>query len=322
MQLAQTLLKEDLQHIESCFRQYLTSDVPLICQMSDYILASGGKRIRPVLLLLCARLSGYNGEHRYPLASVIEFIHTATLLHDDVVDGATLRRGQVAANVAWGNDIAVLVGDYLFARCFEMMVDFCDRRIMQVLANTTSLMAQGEVVQLINSGDLSLSEERYLSVVRSKTAALFSATCRCAAILGQLSVEKEEALAAFGMHLGVAFQLVDDALDYVADQNESGKLLGRDLAEGKMTLPLIYSLRRCQNEERQQVSGILAKGQMHAKDLSFVQNLIDRYDGIGYTQRQADFYVKQACLRLQGFPDSPARQALIELAESAVHRRS
>lgn len=321
MQLAQKLLREDLDHIEGCFRQYLTSDVPLIRQMSDHILASGGKRIRPVLLLLCARLSGYDGEYRYTLASIIEFIHTATLLHDDVVDGASLRRGQVSANVAWGNEVAVLVGDYLFARCFELMVDFCDRRIMKALAGTTSLMAQGEVVQLMNSGDLSLDEERYLSVVRSKTAALFSATCRCGAILGQLPNDREEELAAFGMDLGVAFQLVDDALDYVADQNESGKLLGRDLAEGKMTLPLIHALRCCPVEDRQKVSAIFSKNDLHADDLGFVQNLIIRYDGIGYTHRQASFYVSQASARLAAFPDSPARQALAELAESAIHRR-
>jgi octaprenyl-diphosphate synthase len=243
------------------------------------------------------------------------------LLHDDVVDGAPLRRGQVSANVAWGNEVAVLVGDYLFARCFEMMVDFCDRRIMKALAGTTSLMAQGEVVQLMNSGDLSLDEERYLSVVRSKTAALFSATCRCGAILGQLPSDREEDLAAFGMDLGVAFQLVDDALDYVADQEESGKLIGRDLAEGKMTLPLIYALRCCSEDERQKLSAIFAKDDLHADDLGFVQNLIIRYDGIAYTQRQAGFYVNRASERLAAFPDSPARQALAELAESAIHRR-
>lgn len=321
MQLAQELLREDLEHIEGCFRQYLTSDVPLIRQMSDHILASGGKRIRPILLLLCARVSGYAKDYRYTLASVIEFIHTATLLHDDVVDGASLRRGQVSANVAWGNEVAVLVGDYLFARCFELMVDFCDRRIMKVLASTTSVMAQGEVVQLMNSGDLSLDEERYLSVVRSKTAALFSATCRCGAILGQLPHDREEDLAAFGMDLGVAFQLVDDGLDYVADQNESGKLLGRDLAEGKMTLPLIYALRHCLDEEREQVGVIFAKTHLHADDLRFVQNLINRYDGIDYTHQQANFYVSQASARLAAFPDSLARQALVELAESATRRR-
>lgn len=321
MQLAQKLLKEDLEHIESCFREYLTSDVPLIRQMSDHILASGGKRIRPVLLLLCARLSGYAGEDRYSLASIIEFIHTATLLHDDVVDGATLRRGQVSANVAWGNEVAVLVGDYLFARCFEIMVEFCDRRIMQVLAGTTSLMAQGEVVQLMNSGDLTLDEDRYLSVVRSKTAALFAATCRCGAIIGRLPAEREEELAAFGRDLGVAFQLIDDALDYVADQNESGKVLGRDLAEGKMTLPLIHVLRRCPDREKEQVAAILAKGDLGTEDLEFVRHLIMRYDGISYTQQQAELYAGMACSRLQAFPDSPVRQALVELAESAAHRR-
>jgi len=321
MQLAQKLLKEDLRHIEICFREYLTSDVPLIRQMSDYILVSGGKRIRPVLLLLCAHLSGYEGEERYPLACVIEYLHTATLLHDDVVDGATLRRGQVAANVAWGNDVAVLVGDYLFARCFEIMVDFCDRRIMQVLAGTTSLMAQGEVVQLTNSGDISLNEERYLAVVRRKTAALFAATCRCGAILGRLSPEKEEALAAFGMDLGVAFQLVDDVLDYVADQKESGKVLGRDLDEGKMTLPLIHALRRCRDSEKELVREIFSKDVLGDEDLAFVQQLIGRYDGVGYARQQADYYAAKACSRLQDFADSPWRRALVDLAETAARRR-
>lgn len=320
MQLAQTLLKNDLEHIEDCFRQYLASDVPLISQMSDYILTSGGKRIRPVLLLLSARLSGYEGQDHYALASVIELIHTATLLHDDVVDGATLRRGQTSANAAWGNEVAVLVGDYLYARCFEIMVQFCDRRIMQVLAETTSLMAQGEVVQLMNSGDLCLDEERYLEVVRRKTAALFSAACRCGGILGGLSPAREAEIAAFGMHLGVAFQLVDDALDYSADQNESGKQLGRDLAEGKMTLPLIYTLGRCRDEERREVAAIFAKGDLASDDLAFVQALIARWDGIGYTRRQAALYIQKACTQLAGFQDSQERRALIELAESTTHR--
>jgi octaprenyl-diphosphate synthase len=182
-------------------------------------------------------------------------------------------------------------------------------------------MAQGEVVQLTNSGDISLNEERYLAVVRRKTAALFAATCRCGAILGRLSAEKEEALAAFGMDLGVAFQLVDDVLDYVADQKESGKVLGRDLDEGKMTLPLIHALRRCRDSEKELVREIFSKDVLGDEDLAFVQQLIERYDGVGYARQQADYYAAKACSRLQGFADSPWRQALVDLAETAARRR-
>ncbi|APG23593.1 polyprenyl synthetase family protein [Syntrophotalea acetylenica] len=321
MQFDREWLKEDLDRVEKSLRQHLTSEVPLVRQMSDYILASGGKRIRPILLLLCARLCGYEGESRYPLAAVIEFLHTATLLHDDVVDSATLRRGRISANIAWGNQAAVLVGDYLFARCFEMMVDFCDRRIMRVLAETTSLMAQGEVIQLMNSGDLMLDEGRYLRVVRSKTAALFSTTCRCAAILGQLDSDREKNLAAFGMHLGVAFQLVDDALDYIADPDESGKVVGRDLAEGKMTLPLIHALRYCDESERRMLQRIFVGKDPIEADLGFVQGLLSRYGSIDYTRRQADLSVRQACAQLEYFPDGTARKELVALARSAVRRR-
>jgi octaprenyl-diphosphate synthase len=321
MQLAQSLLKEELEQLEQHFQDHLATQVPLIREAGGYILASGGKRIRPLLLLLCTRLSGYRGEHRHTLAVIVEFLHTATLLHDDVVDGAVMRRGQAAVNAAWGNEAAVLVGDFLFARCFEMMLEVGDHRILKTLAGTASLMAEGEVLQLVNSGDLSLDEPRYLAVVRNKTAALFSATCRCGAILGQLPREREDCLAAFGMALGMAFQLIDDILDYVADQAESGKLLGRDLAEGKLTLPLIHVLRRCGAGERQRLSGILAGDDLADDDLNWVRALIDRYDGIALTRQQADRFLRQAHEHLTVFPASPVRQALCELADYAVNRR-
>ncbi len=315
------LLDADLRRVEAQFKQDLTSEVALIRKVGEYVLASGGKRLRPMLLLLAARLAGYRGDAHIGLASVVEFIHTATLLHDDVVDGAVLRRGNASANSVWGNEASVLVGDFLFAKSFSIMVRGGNLRVLQALADATTQMAEGEVLQLVGTCDLEMDEPRYLTVVENKTAILIAAACRVGGILGQIDREQEEALAAFGLELGIAFQLMDDALDYIADQDEFGKAKGHDLAEGKMTLPLIHAVQQCTGEERARVGEIIEGEELAAADLNFVVGLIDRYRGIDYTRSRAGELVESAKARLAIFAPCREREALLTLADYVVNRR-
>ncbi|UCC56004.1 MAG: polyprenyl synthetase family protein, partial [Gammaproteobacteria bacterium] len=236
------LVAEDVAAVDALIRERLTSDVALINQLSAYIINSGGKRLRPLLVLLAARACNVRGNQHINLAAVIEFIHTATLLHDDVVDASQRRRGNLTANTVWGNEAAVLVGDFLYSRAFEMMVDANDMRIMDILSHTTNAIAEGEVLQLLNCHDADTSEAHYLEVVRRKTAKLFEAAAQIGAVLGNQPEPVEAALANYGMHLGIAFQLIDDVLDYSASPEETGKNLGDDLAEGNPTLPLIHAM--------------------------------------------------------------------------------
>lgn len=322
MEKALALLQHDLVKVEAQFKKDLDSEVLLIRKVGEYVLASGGKRIRPMLLLLCARLAGYRGEVHIGLASVVEFIHTATLLHDDVVDGAVLRRGNASANSVWGNEASVLVGDYLFAKSFSIMVDGGDLRVLKVLSDATTMMAEGEVQQLINTCDVDLDEERYMSVVRNKTAVLIAAACRCGGILGGVDEEKQKVLGEFGMNLGIAFQFMDDSLDYVAEESEFGKAKGHDLAEGKVTLPLIHALRHASDSERERVATILEQEELLPDDLGFVAALIGRTGGIEYTRRRARELVDEAKDKLLPlFPGGPEREALFELSDYVVSRR-
>ncbi|TYO98780.1 octaprenyl-diphosphate synthase [Geothermobacter ehrlichii] len=320
MQKVLELLKNDLAAVENQFREDLASDVVLIRKVGEYVLGSGGKRVRPMLLLLSARLAGYQGEKHIGLASVVEFIHTATLLHDDVVDGASLRRGNASANSVWGNEASVLVGDFLFAKSFSIMVRDGNLAILKVLSDATTMMAEGEVQQLISTCDLDLDEEQYISVVRNKTAVLMAAACQCGAILAGIDSDRELALREVGMELGIAFQFMDDALDYVADQKEFGKRRGQDLAEGKMTLPLIHALRQATAEERLRVEQIVELDELDDAHIDEVVALIDRYDGIGYTRRRAAELVASAKRRLEIFPPSREREALCILADYVVGR--
>ncbi len=316
------LLKDDICRVEAQFRLDLDSRVPLIRKVGEYVLASGGKRIRPMLLLLCARLTGYQGAAHIGLASVVEFIHTATLLHDDVVDSAVLRRGQESANAVWGNEASVLVGDFLFAKSFSIMVRNGSLDILRALSDATTQMAEGEVLQLISTCDLALDEERYIEVVRNKTAVLLAAACRSGAILGEAAADQQEALAAYGMDLGIAFQFMDDALDYVAEQEEFGKARGHDLLEGKVTLPLIHALRQCSAEERSRVENIVEQEELPQEDLGYVIELIDKYDGIQFTRLRAATFVEQAKTRLAVFEADPIKEALEILADYVVSRSS
>ncbi len=321
MDQALALLHDDLPKVEEQFRKNLESDVLLIRKVGEYVLASGGKRIRPMLLLLSAKLAGYRGDWHVNLASVVEFIHTATLLHDDVVDGAVLRRGNASANSVWGNEASVLVGDFLFAKSFAIMVRGGSLRILEVLADATTMMAEGEVLQLISTCDLDLDEERYMAVVRNKTAVLLAAACQCGGVLGGVEASREKALHDFGMDLGMAFQFMDDALDYVAEEAEFGKSRGHDLREGKMTLPLIHALRQASAEERRLVETVVEKEDLDEADIDAVVALIERHGGIEHTRRRAAELVERAKGRLSVFPDGPERQALFAVADYVIKRR-
>lgn len=320
MQAALNLIGDDLKRVELQFRKDLESDVPLIRKVGEYVLSSGGKRVRPALLLLAARLSGYEGNKAVPLASVIEFIHTATLLHDDVVDSATLRRGLASANTLWGNEASVLVGDFLFSKSFSLMVTVGSMEILRVLSDATTVIAEGEVMQLLCTGELDLTETRYIDVVRSKTAILMAAACEAGAILGNVTPEKQKALSDFGMSLGIAFQLMDDTLDYIATEEEFGKSIGHDLEEGKITLPLIHALRNCTADERDIIAGVIEKDEMTLEDFRNVSGLVKRYGGIDYTLDAARKYIEGCSDHLQGFGDSPVRDAMLGLAEYVVTR--
>lgn len=321
MQAALALIGEDLRQVEEQFRKDLESEVPLIRKVGEYVLASGGKRIRPAMLLLAARLCNYQGHQAIPLASVVEFIHTATLLHDDVVDNASLRRGLASANTLWGNEASVLIGDFLFSKSFSLMVAAGSLDVLRVMSRATTVIAEGEVLQLLYTGDVELTEEQYIEVVRAKTAVLLSAACQCGAILGGVSAEQEQALADFGMELGIAFQLMDDLLDYTASEEEFGKSIGHDLEEGKLTLPLIHALRSCTDDERSTVAEIVEKDELTPEDFCQVSGIVQSYNGIDYTAAKARQCVDNCTQLLSCFPAGVCKDALIELAEYVVTRK-
>lgn len=321
MEAALALIGEDLKNVELQFKHDLKSDVPLIRKVGEYVLSSGGKRIRPALLLLSAKLCGYAGARHIPLASVVEFIHTATLLHDDVVDNANLRRGNASANTVWGNEASVLVGDFLFSKSFSLMVADGDLNILRVLSGATTRIAEGEVLQLVCTSDLDMTEERYIEVVKGKTAILISAACQAGGILGDVSPEMENALAEFGMELGIAFQLMDDTLDYVASEEQFGKSIGHDLEEGKITLPLIHTLKNCSPAEREAIAEVIVKERLVDEDFSAVFALVRQYGGIEFTVGKAQEYIDRCKVRLFLFPPSQVRDALVDLADYVVCRK-
>jgi len=312
------LIAADMKSVDSVIRQRLHSDVVLVSQVAEYIINSGGKRLRPVLVLLAAGTLGYKGTHHHELAAVIEFIHTATLLHDDVVDESDLRRGRETANNLFGNAASILVGDFLYSRAFQMMVSVGDIRIMEVLADATNIIAEGEVLQLMNCHDADVDEGRYLQVIRYKTAKLFQAAARLGAILGGATPEEEEGLAAYGMHLGTAFQLVDDVLDYSADEAETGKHLGDDLAEGKPTLPLIYAMQHGTAEQAACVRQAIESG--GRDDFPAVMAAIRATGALEHTLQQAKVESETAIRALDALPASQYKDSLVELSVFAVTR--
>jgi len=304
--------------VDDVIREKLHSHVLLIRQVSEYIINSGGKRLRPALVILSAGAFGYSGKFHYNLAAIVEFIHTATLLHDDVVDESDLRRNRETVNALFGNAASVLVGDFLYSRAFQMMVDVDNMRVMQVLADATNTIAEGEVLQLLNCRDPLVTEENYLQVIRFKTAKLFEAATRLGAILGAATAEEEDAMSIYGMHLGTAFQLIDDMLDYSGNNQDTGKNLGDDLAEGKPTLPLIYAMRVGTPEQANIIRKAIEDG---GKDgFQPVLDVIRQTAALDYAKRCAATEIATAIDAIAFLPDSENKKCLLQLASFAVTR--
>jgi octaprenyl-diphosphate synthase len=312
------LVAADLQEVDRVIRRRLASDVVLVNQVAEHIIGGGGKRLRPLVVVVAARACGYQGMRHAEAAAVIELIHTATLLHDDVVDASSLRRGQETANAVWGNQASVLVGDYLYSRAFEMMVELGKMAIMDTMASATNKIAEGEVLQLMNAHDPETTEQRYFDVIYRKTAKLFEAGCGVAAILSDAQPAVREQLLAYGRHLGTAFQLIDDVLDYRSNKEELGKNLGDDLAEGKPTLPLIYALQNGSAEQQTLIRSAIENGAL--EQLDAITIAIESTGGLEYTSRRARQEADSAIAALNSLPDSPHKRALHELADFAVAR--
>jgi len=313
-----SFIAQDMNIVDDVIREKLHSHVLLIRQVSEYIINSGGKRLRPALVILSAGAFGYSGKFHYNLAAIVEFIHTATLLHDDVVDESDLRRNRETANALFGNAASVLVGDFLYSRAFQMMVDVDNMRVMQVLADATNTIAEGEVLQLLNCRDPLVTEENYLQVIRFKTAKLFEAATRLGAILGAATAEEEDAMSIYGMHLGTAFQLIDDMLDYSGNNQDTGKNLGDDLAEGKPTLPLIYAMRVGTPEQANIIRKAIEDG---GKDgFQPVLDVIRQTAALDYAKRCAATEIATAIDAIAFLPDSENKKCLLQLASFAVTR--
>ncbi len=313
------LLALDMSAVDQVIRRRLYSEVALVNQVGEYIVNSGGKRLRPALVVLSAHAFAYQGTRHHDLAAVVEFIHTATLLHDDVVDESGLRRGRPTANALFGNAASVLVGDFLYSRAFQMMVEVGEMRVMQTLADATNVIAEGEVLQLLNCNDADVEADNYMRVIHYKTAKLFEAAMRLGAILGKASSAEEAAAATYGMHLGTAFQLIDDVLDYSANEQETGKHLGDDLAEGKPTLPLIYAMQHGTAEQAAVVRAAIEQGDV--SKFAEVLQIIHATGALDFTRQQAMREVELACAAIAGMPDSKYKVSLIELAHFAATRQ-
>ena len=312
------LVHEDSQAVDRMIRARLYSDVVLINQLSHYIIAGGGKRLRPLLALLSAKAAGYEGTRHIDVAVIVELIHTATLLHDDVVDASKLRRGRETANLVWGNEASVLVGDFLYSRAFQMMVDLENIRVLEILADATNTIAEGEVMQLVSCRDPETTEERYLTTIHNKTAKLFEAAAMLGAVVAGLSGAFENAMGAYGRHIGTAFQLVDDALDYSSSPDELGKNIGDDLAEGKPTLPLLYAMWHGTPAQADLVRSAIEHGGLER--INEIQAAIESTGAITYTFGRAQVEAEKALAALKEIPQSPYRNALEVLVKFAVFR--
>jgi octaprenyl-diphosphate synthase len=314
----QALIKAESKAVDRLILDRLSSDVALINQLGTYIINSGGKRLRPMIVLLSSLASGYQGDKHILLAAVIEFIHTATLLHDDVVDDSDLRRGKATANDIWGNEASVLVGDFLYSRSFEMMVEAKNMRVMDILSHTTNNIAEGEVMQLLNVHEPDISEEQYDRVIRAKTAILFEAAARIGAVISEQDEEIEQALATYGQHLGVAFQLVDDLLDYSSSSETLGKNVGDDLAEGKPTLPLIHAMQHADVAEHNLLSEAIRTGGI--EKINEVLAIIESTGSLAYTSQRATAEAEKAKSALSSLPESVYKDAMLTLADFSVQR--
>ena len=317
---ALALIAADMREVDALIAQRLTTSVALVGDVSQYIIAAGGKRLRPQLLLLCCGALGYTGAHRLTMAAVVEFIHTATLLHDDVVDESTLRRGLPTANARFGNPASVLIGDFLYSRAFQMMVEVQDMRIMRVLADATNVIAEGEVMQLMNMHNADLTEADYLQVIRSKTSKLFEASAQVAAILAQANPTVESACTTFGQALGTAFQVIDDVLDYAGDASLLGKNLGDDLREGKCTLPLITAMQLAPTEDAATIRQAIEKGDVEA--LEAVASIVKRTGALDAATRSAQNEIARALDAAKHLPAGPYIDCMVQLAQQSLVRNS
>ncbi|MGH1487238.1 MAG: polyprenyl synthetase family protein [Cellvibrionaceae bacterium] len=322
---------DDFTAVNQLIINQVHSDVGLVEDIGHYLIEAGGKRLRPLLVLLVARALDYNGNQQHTLAAIIEFIHSATLLHDDVVDTSDMRRGRATANAKWGNAPSVLVGDFLYSRAFQMMVAIGNMEVMKILSDTTNIIAEGEVQQLINAGDPKLSEEGYFDVIHKKTAVLFEAACETAAVLSSSSSVHTESndsdslqaqLKAYGYHLGMAFQLIDDALDYTGSSEDLGKNVGDDLAEGKPTLPLIFAMQKGSTEESTLIANTIkhSSGKVDPSVLQQIVTIIQQTGAIDYTREKAVFHVEQAKSALKVLAESKYKQSLLDLADFSISR--
>ena len=314
------LMSADLERVNALIVARMHSPVTLIPQLAGHIVSAGGKRLRPLLTLACARLCGYRGDRHVAIAAVVEFIHTATLLHDDVVDASELRRGRDTANAVWGNKPAVLVGDFLFARAFQLMVEDGSSKVLDILSRASSVIAEGEVHQLMTANDTATTEEAYLAVIEAKTAALFAAASRVGAVLADRPLDDELALERFGHNLGIAYQLIDDMLDFSAREAELGKSVGDDFRDGKITLPIVIAFARGDSEERAFWRRTLEAGEQAEGDLERAQRILDRRGALAETLARARAYAGAAIDALDRFPDGPLRRALTEAAAFATER--
>ncbi len=313
--------KADMMEVGKHLDKYITSEVKLIPEVAHHLIDSGGKRFRPLLLLIVSRLCGYAGEQRYPMAAAIEFIHTASLLHDDVIDQAAIRRGKTSANNLWGNAASVLVGDFLYSKAFKLLAATDSIDLIKLLSQITNVMSEGEVFQLMKCGDVNITEEEYMAIIEKKTAVLLSAACASGAILGAATREKINAMYQFGHSIGMAFQITDDTLDYMAREEEFGKSIGKDLAEGKMTLPLIFALRNSSPAEKHQAREMIAGKTADKKLIPLILGLIQKYNGIDYSLQAAAKYIQEARSLLDVFSNGPEIDQLNAVAEYVLTRR-
>ncbi|MCX5894355.1 MAG: polyprenyl synthetase family protein [Proteobacteria bacterium] len=315
-------VREDLDRVEHSLFSSLNGHIDLIQNVSGYVLSSGGKRFRPLMLILAARFCNYRGDQHIPLACILEYIHTATLLHDDVIDHARIRRGNSSANVLWGDHTTILVGDFLLSKAFSLAIELGNMQILKVLSETATLMVEAETIQEERAYDPQLSEEEYFEIITKKTASLIAAASRIGAILANVNSGKERALAEYGLNVGIAFQIMDDVLDYSANENDLGKAIGKDIREGSITLPFIEAFKRSSEQDRKILGEIVRRGrELEEKDLAVIFDLINKYDGSRRAVDKAKAYTQRAAVSLKLF-DNPADKELLALAEYALERKS
>ena len=316
-----TAVGDDLNDIEKALSDNLNPYLDLVSEVAGHLLFSGGKRLRPLLMVLSARICGYTGNYEKTFSTALEYLHTATLLHDDLVDEAAMRRGKAAAHSTWGNSIAVLVGDYLLARALSISAGTGRLRVIQILAELTENMSQGEVHQLMRKGDINLKEEEYLEVIRRKTAMLFEAACRVSAIIADAPEEREKALADYGYNLGIAFQMADDLFDYTLTTSDFGKEVGADLREGKLTLPVIHALKNTTNDDKDRMVKIIQNQDFSAEEFKTLVELLDKHGGLAYTQNTAASYIDNAKKALSLFEPSQTKDIMMDIADYVLARR-